>query len=85
MTMYADDRFFNIRYILEDTGDQVPEFAGMDRLPVIVVDGHVVSTGVYLYRDQLATKLGLDENQANPKPHIKITESGCCKPSSGCC
>ena len=59
--------------------------SGMDRLPVIVVDGHVVSTGVYLSRDQLATKLGLDENQANPKPHIKITESGCCKPSSGCC
>ena len=59
--------------------------AGMDRLPIMMVDGHVVSTGVYLSRDQLATKLGLAEKQA--KPHINITESGsgCCKPSSGCC
>jgi len=59
--------------------------AGMDRLPVMVVDGRVVSTGIYLTRDQLATKLGLAENQADPKPHIKITETGCCKQSSGCC
>jgi len=59
--------------------------AGMDRLPIMVVDGHVVSTGVYLSRRQMATKLGLAENQLNPEPHIKINESGCCKPSSGCC
>jgi hypothetical protein len=59
--------------------------AGMDRLPIMVVDGRVVSTGIYLTRDQLATKLGLAEKQADPKPHIKITETGCCKPSSGCC
>ncbi len=57
--------------------------AGMDRLPVMVVDGHVVSTGIYLTRDQLATKLGLADKSA--KPQINITESGCCKPSSGCC
>ena len=59
--------------------------AGMDRLPIMVVDGHVVSTGIYLTRGQLAAKLGLAENQADPKPHIKIAETGCCKPSSGCC
>ncbi len=57
--------------------------AGMDRLPVMVVDGHVVSTGIYLTRDQLAAKLGLTGKEA--KPQTKLTESGCCKPSSGCC
>ena len=31
----------------------------MDRLPIIALDGHIVSTGVYLSRDQLALKLGL--------------------------
>lgn len=33
--------------------------AGMDRLPILAVDGHVVSTGIYLTRPQLAQKLGL--------------------------
>lgn len=57
--------------------------AGMDRLPVIALDGHIVSTGVYLSRGQLATKLGLDQ----PKPRITVTSDGssCCSPKSGCC
>jgi hypothetical protein len=59
--------------------------AGMDRLPILVVDGHVVSTGIYPTRDQLATKLGLAHYDALAKPRINISESGCCKPSSGCC
>ena len=33
--------------------------AGMDRLPVIMVDDHVVSTGMYPSREQLAEKLGI--------------------------
>jgi hypothetical protein len=57
--------------------------AGMERLPIMVVDGHIVSTGIYLTRGQLAAKLGLEETQATP--HIEIAGSGCCKPSSGCC
>ena len=56
--------------------------AGMERLPVVAVDGHVVSTGVYLSRDQLAQKLGL---AAKPTIAIPVVESGCCKPNSGCC
>ncbi len=46
---------------------------GMDRLPVIVVDGSIVATGIYLTRGQLAAKLGL------------AASSGCCPPRSGCC
>jgi len=33
--------------------------AGMDRLPVIMVDGHIVSTGRYPSREQLAQQLGI--------------------------
>lgn len=58
--------------------------AGMDRLPIVVVDGQIASTGVYLSRAQLAQKLGITAEQTQSKPHIKI-EDGCCKPSSGCC
>ena len=56
--------------------------AGMDRLPVIAIDGHIVSTGVYLSRVQLAGKLGL--GTAAPKITVKAGAS-CCSPKSGCC
>jgi len=53
--------------------------AGMDRLPIIAVDGRIVSTGVYLSRDQLAQKLGLASAE---KPRASAS---CCSPKSGCC
>ncbi|WP_096704894.1 arsenite efflux transporter metallochaperone ArsD [Magnetospirillum sp. 15-1] len=57
--------------------------AGMDRLPIIAVDGHIVSTGVHLSRDQLAAKLGL---AAKPRITIKADgSSSCCSPKTGCC
>ncbi len=57
--------------------------AGMDRLPILVIDGRIASTGVYLTREQLAAKLGL------AKPKVKITVkatggSSCCSGSSCC-
>lgn len=56
--------------------------AGMDRLPVLVVDDHVVSTGMYPSRVQLAQKLGIALT-TEEKPHVKV--GGCCTPKSGCC
>ena len=54
--------------------------AGMDRLPVIAVDGRIVATGTYLTRTQLAAKLDLAVT-AGPAP-----ESGCgCSAKPGCC
>ena len=53
--------------------------AGMDRLPIITFDGHIISTGVYLSREQLAQKLGLMAAQP-----VKAAGS-CCSPKSGCC
>jgi len=57
--------------------------AGMERLPIIAVDGQIVATGAYLSRLQLAQKLGL-KFESKDKPHIKIG-SACCNPKSGCC
>lgn len=53
--------------------------AGMDRLPVLLVDGHIVSTGLYPSREQLAQKLGLTLT-ADISP-----AKACCSPKSGCC
>ena len=50
--------------------------AGIERLPIIVVDGHIVSTGMYPSRAQLAQKLGIALTTAE-KPHIKVGGCGC--------
>jgi hypothetical protein len=57
--------------------------AGMDRLPILLVDGHIVSTGMYPSRIQLVQKLGITLATAE-KPHIKVV-AGACNPKSGCC
>lgn len=54
--------------------------AGIERLPIIVIDGKIAATGVYLSRAQLAQKLGLSVEDA-----AKPAESSCCSPKSGCC
>lgn len=53
--------------------------AGMDRLPIIVLDGHIIATGVYLSRDQLSQKIGLAAGEP-----IRAKAS-CGSPKSGCC
>lgn len=53
--------------------------AGMDRLPIIAIDGQIVTTGLYPSRAQLAQKLGLTlSSEEAPK-------KSCCSPKSGCC
>ncbi len=49
--------------------------AGMDRLPVIVVDGGIVSTGIYPSRQQLAQKLGI---AATHEEILRVETAGCC-------
>lgn len=49
---------------------------GMDRLPIILVDGHIVTTGMYPSRAQLAQKLGIALTAAE-KPHVKAGGCGC--------
>lgn len=55
--------------------------AGVDRLPIIAIDDHIVSTGIYLTRDQLAAKLGL----GTAKPKITVKTGGSCCSGSSCC
>jgi len=56
--------------------------AGMDRLPIAVVDGRIVSTGMYPSRAQLVQKLGMELPKVD-KPHIKVGSCGC-KPGQCC-
>jgi hypothetical protein len=53
---------------------------GMDRLPILLIDGAIISTGLYPSRAQLAQKLGLSVAAAE----APLTKS-CCSPKSGCC
>ncbi len=50
--------------------------AGLDRLPIVTVDGHVVSTGLYPSKAQLMSKLGLAVPTAD-KPRVKPGGCGC--------
>lgn len=53
--------------------------ASIERLPVILVDGQIVATGVYPSRAQLAQKLDLKLSQEDTAP---AKSACCCK--SGC-
>jgi hypothetical protein len=59
--------------------------AGMERLPIIAIEGRVVSTGVYLSREQLMQKLELATATTAPKLDVPIVEASACKPGGGCC
>jgi hypothetical protein len=52
----------------------------MDRLPILVIDGQIASTGLYPSRAQLAQKLGLAAAGSELAP-----SKPCCAPKSGCC
>jgi len=56
--------------------------AGMDRLPVFLVDGHVVATGMYPTRPQLMQKLGL---RSADKPRIMLASATACGCKPGEC
>ena len=59
--------------------------AGIERLPVVTVDGQVVSTGVYPSRDQLRQRLEHGAAAGQRVVAIPVVEAGGCKPGSGCC
>lgn len=61
--------------------------AGMERLPLTLIDGRIVAVGAYLSRAQLIDKLDLTPNAAPvaENPFRVQVNSGGCKPGSGCC
>lgn len=54
---------------------------GIDRLPILTVDGHILSTGIYPSRSQLAQKLGIAMG-GEDAPAVKTSRCGC---KSGTC
>jgi hypothetical protein len=56
--------------------------AGMERLPILVIDGQVASTGLYPSRAQLAQKLGLKVGAGEA---ATASTQSCCTPKLGCC
>lgn len=54
-------------------------------LPLLLMNGAVVSDGTYPRREELARLAGLTESTSPVKPRIRLSSSGGCKPGSGCC
>ena len=62
--------------------------AGMECLPLTLIDGRIIARGAYLSRAELTEHLGLTatETPVNPNPfRVQVSSEGCCKPGSGCC
>lgn len=62
--------------------------AGMECLPMTLIDGRIVAHGAYLSRAELAEHLGLTATDTPPPPNpfrVQVSGEGCCKPGSGCC
>jgi len=62
--------------------------AGMERLPLTLIDGQVIGRGAYLSRAELIERLALSTGDApagaNPF-RVQIGGEGRCTPGSGCC
>jgi len=55
---------------------------GTDVLPVVMVDGHVVSRGIYPSREMLEMWTG---GAAVKAASLPIADQGCCSGTTGCC
>ena len=54
-------------------------------LPLLIVNGEIVSRGTYPRRDELAQLAGLTASASQTKPRIRLASVEGCKPGSGCC
>ncbi len=55
---------------------------GTDVLPVVVIDGRIVSQGLYPSRELLNPWLG---GSTGVSASLPIVDSGCCSGTPGCC
>jgi len=58
---------------------------GTDVLPVVLVDGHVVSRGIYPSLELLQMWAGESTAPASISVSLPIADQGCCSGSTGCC
>jgi arsenite methyltransferase len=54
--------------------------SGTDALPIVMVEGQIVSQGVYPSRELLASW-----GHVAVQEELPIAATGCCSPGSGCC
>ena len=53
---------------------------GVEALPIIFVDGQIVSQGMYPSRQLLASWA-----HVTPQEELPVVSAGCCTPGGGCC
>lgn len=58
---------------------------GNECLPIVLVDGQVMSQGAYPRREALARAAGLVAGASSAKPRIRLSVAGGCTPGSDCC
>lgn len=66
-----------VRDLLQRDGDAC--------LPIVMVNGAIVSQGAYPRRDELARLTGRAPSASTAKKKIVLSAAGCCEPNSGCC
>ena len=54
-------------------------------LPLLIMNGEIVSQGAYPRREELAHLTGLTAAASRTKPRIRLNTTGGCTPGSGCC
>ena len=69
-------------FVAEPAVVQAVNAIGMSVLPLLVVDGRVVSHGRYPSRDEL---LALISAEPEPAFSLEVSSSTCCAPDTGCC
>ena len=72
-------------FVANDTVSAALRENGDGVLPLLVLDGAIVAQGVYPRRAELARLVGVMPAAIAQNPPIRLSESGCCKPGSGCC
>jgi hypothetical protein len=58
---------------------------GSKALPIILVDGEIVKSGVYPTNAEFANYLNIDENQLTKKKMTLTWKNDCCSGNTGCC
>ena len=58
---------------------------GNECLPIVLLNGEVLSRGAYPRREELARAAGLGAGELPARRQIRLSEAGCCTPGSDCC
>ena len=58
---------------------------GTDVLPVVIVDGRIVSRGIYPSLDMLQMLCGGSTGSTVKSDSLPIADQGCCSGTTGCC